>query len=107
MKYRRIPKQIDAVQWNGENVMEVLDFMNETEIPLTYNERNVRFSIPPHGAQLDHNLPKSAFKVFIPTLEGEQYAIMWDYILRGHTKEHGYHFWVNKPEYFEANNEKI
>lgn len=106
-KYRRKVKTIYAVQFTGDNYHEVLSFMNETEAPMTYNEKNIKMSAPPHAMELDRELPYEAYTLTIPTLEGNQIAVKMDYVLRGYTEQHGYHFWINKPEYFESNNDKV
>ena len=30
MKYRKKPVEIEAIQWNGENVQEIVDFVGNT-----------------------------------------------------------------------------
>lgn len=31
MKYRKKPVVIDAIQWNGDNILEVMEFMSPTK----------------------------------------------------------------------------
>jgi hypothetical protein len=48
--------------------------------------------------------------VRLKTLESEgetQTAVTYDYIVKGHSEELGWHFWPVKPSYFEENYEKI
>ena len=57
-KYRKKPVTIEANQWNGENLSEIRDFMRST--------------VETHGLVL-----------VITTLEGDMYASLNDYIIKG------------------------
>lgn len=57
-KYRKKPVTIEAIQWNGGNLSEIRDFMRST--------------VETHGLVL-----------IIPTLEGDMYASLNDYIIKG------------------------
>ena len=79
-KYRKKPVVIEAVQWTGENIREVLDFMEW---------RNVA-----HDATSG---------LTIHTLEGNLYASPGDWIIKGVQGE----FYPCKPEIFEKTYEKV
>ena len=72
-KYRKKPVEIQAVQWNGENIKEVLDFSK------------------------DAYLGKDDCTLFVETLEGDMKASIGDYIIKGVNGE----FYPCKPDIFE------
>ena len=73
MKYIKKPVEIEAVQWNGENTEEVLEFTN-------------------HAAIFEDG------ELQIPTLEGTMTASAGDYIIKGVKGE----FYPCKPDIFKA-----
>lgn len=77
-KYRKKPVEIQAVQWNGENIKEVLDFSK------------------------DAYLGKDDCTLFVETLEGDMKASIGDYIIKGVNGE----FYPCKPDIFEKTYEK-
>lgn len=79
-KYRKKPVVIDAVKWNGENVKEVMDFMNW------------------HNASHDE---RSGLVIY--TLEGNHKAQPGDFIIKGVKGE----FYPCKPEIFWATYEVV
>ena len=79
-KYSKKPVVIEAVQWTGENVKEVMDFMNW---------RNAA-----HDA---------ASGLTIRTLEGNHHASPGDFIIKGVNGE----FYPCKPDIFEKTYEKV
>jgi hypothetical protein len=72
MKYRKKPVVIQAVQWTGQNIHALSDFMGDV---LIYENQNV----------------------YINTLEGKMHASVNDYIIRGVQGE----FYACKPDIFE------
>lgn len=80
MKYRKKPIVIDAVQWNGKNIEQVLSFTRG----IAQYETN-------------HNI------LAIETLEGVLQASIGDYIIKGVKGE----FYPCKPEIFEATYEEV
>jgi hypothetical protein len=72
MRYRKKPVVIQAVQWTGQNIHSLNDFMGDT---LIYENQNV----------------------YINTLEGKMHASVNDYIIRGVQGE----FYACKPDIFE------
>ena len=79
-KYRKKPVVIDAVKWDGENVKEVMDFMNWRNA--SHDEY--------HGLE-------------IYTLEGNYKALPGDFIIKGVAGE----FYPCKPEIFWATYEVV
>jgi hypothetical protein len=79
-KYRKKPVVVEAIQWTGQNHMEIYDF-------------NCPFVAKGDSPQ----------KLFIPTLEGEMIADIGDWIIKGVKGE----FYPCKPEIFEMTYEKV
>ncbi len=79
-KYRKKPVVIEAVQWNGNNVDEVMSFIKNVAA------YNVEFGT------LD-----------ISTLEGTMTASMGDWVIKGVKGE----FYPCKPDIFETTYEKV
>jgi len=77
MKYRKKPVEIDAIQWTGDNKLEIFDFCNMSYI----TDQELR----------------------IKTLEGSMTASVGDYIIKGVMGE----FYPCKPDIFEMTYEKI
>lgn len=82
MKYRKKPVVIEAVQWNGNNLTEMQNFMPAEKWELT-------------GGRL------SALE--IKTLEGNHLATSGDYIIKGVKGE----FYPCKPDIFEMTYERV
>lgn len=74
MKFRTKPCEIEAVQWTGENLTEILRFANTQNIDITSGV------------------------LIIKTLEGDMVASTGDYIIRG--LRGGYY--PCKPDVFHA-----
>lgn len=77
-KYRKKPVTIEAIQWNGENLLEIQRFMGST--------------VENHGSVL-----------IIPTLEGNMYASLNDYIIKGVNGE----FYPCKPDIFAKTYDEV
>ena len=73
MKFRTKPCEIEAVQWTGENLTEILRFTNKQNIDITSG-------VP-----------------VIKTLEGDMRATVGDYIIRGLRGE----YYPCKPDVFQ------
>ena len=84
-KYRKKPVIIEAIQWNGENIDECLDFMREGE--------DTAFE----------GVYYSDIKIDIKTLEGTMTADIGDFIIKGVNGE----FYPCKPDIFEKTYELI
>lgn len=69
-KYRKKPVIIDAIQWTGENLKEIIAFtgLNESASEWTWQE-------------LKEVVAKEGLKIF--TLEGVMLATIGDFIIKG------------------------
>ena len=77
-KYRKKPVTIEAIQWNGENLSEIDEF-TESKVK---NHESV---------------------LIISTLEGDMYASLSDYIIKGVNGE----FYPCKPNIFDKTYEEV
>ncbi len=77
MKFRKKPVIIEAIQWTGQNCLEIQQFCGVT--PFTMDS------------------------FIIPTLEGNHTANIWDWIIKGVKGE----FYPCKPDIFEQTYEKV
>lgn len=80
MKYRKKPVVIEAIQWNGNNMDEILDFAKDS------------FSLNPLTNE-----------IMISTLEGNMIASKGDYIIKGVSGE----FYPCKPDIFAKTYKEI
>lgn len=86
MKFRKKPVVINAIQWTGGNLDEVIEFMRYDDMMLekaTWDE-----------------LSKT---ITIFTLEGNMVASLYDWIIRGVHNE----IYPCKPDIFEETYEKV
>lgn len=81
MRYKKKPVIIDAVQWTGNNIEELKEFMNTAS----------------------HEYDSINNSLNIKTLEGTMHAEVDDYIIKGVKGE----FYPCKPDIFEATYEAI
>ena len=77
-KYRKKPVVIEAIQWTSDNLSEIDKF--------------TQGKVKNHESVL-----------IIPTLEGEMYASLNDYIIKGVNGE----FYLCKPDIFEKTYEQL
>lgn len=75
MKFRKKPVTVEAIQWTGDNEMEIYDFSNGKVL---------------HIAE--------STKMLVPTLEGDMQASVGDWIIRGVQGE----YYPCKPDIFAA-----
>ena len=87
-KYRKKPVVIEAIQYTGNNIVEIIKFMQERA-----NGDKSRY--------LKYNTKKGEY--FIPTLEGEHKLTEGDYVICGIKGE----FYSCKPDIFEMTYEKV
>ena len=80
-KYVKKPVEIEAVQWTGDNLLEVLNFCSSC------------FSYERNGQQV----------LTISTLEGNMNASHGDFIIKGVKGE----FYACKPDVFEMTYDKV
>ncbi|MGH2666071.1 hypothetical protein [Flavobacterium sp.] len=85
--YRKKPVVIEAIQWNGNNEIEIMNFVGKT----------LKVSKPPEKMHHDVDVPASAYSLVIPTLEGDMTATLFDFIIKGVNGE----FYPCKPDIFE------
>ena len=78
-KYKTKPCEIEAIQWTGKNIIELLD----------WGQGNILWN--------------DVDDLFIDTLEGRMKANINDYIIKGLRGE----FYPCKPDVFEKKYEKI
>ena len=76
-KYRKKPVVIEAIQWTGTNIVEIFDFVGDA---CYFTEG-----------------------LFIRTLEGDMFAHVGDYIIKGVQGE----FYPCKPDIFEETYEIV
>lgn len=81
-KYRKLPVVIEAIQWDGLNDIDVLEFA-EDNVEFRYRDNEVR--------------------LIIHTLEGYMNASIGDYIIRGVNGEH----YACKPDVFVKTYEEV
>lgn len=82
MKFRKKPVVIEAKQWTGANKQEILAFIGDS------------------GSYRSGGAPEG---IFIKTLEGEHFANIGDWIIRGVAGE----FYPCKPDIFERTYEQV
>lgn len=78
-KYKKKPVIVEAIQWNGDNALEILQFSHESYID------------------------KDNYTLKIDTLEGTMVANRGDYIIKGVNGE----FYPCKPDIFEKTYELV
>ena len=81
MKYKKKPVIIDAIQWTGDNVSEVLDFVGHLDIQMSNHDVD--------------GIMKT--ELYINTLEGVMHASVDDWIIKGIRGE----FYPCKPDVFK------
>jgi len=87
-QYRKKPIVIEAEQWNGDNVTEILNFGNSGISPLWGD---------------DFKVDNKTKQVIILTPEGYVFASKGDWIIKGIKGE----FYPCKPDIFEATYELV
>jgi len=87
-KFRKKPVVIEAIQFNGSNKIECIEFTNQTAFARSEKDINgaVKFWV-----------------ISIPTLEGDMIASPNDWIIKGVNGE----FYPCKPDIFEKTYEPI
>lgn len=100
--YKTRPCQIEAIEWNGNNVKEILVFMGRLPhvdyVPMTNNTfESIMFE------NWIHNQTDLNNRLTIKTLEGNMKANVGDYIIKGLKGE----FYPCKPDVFNEKYEEI
>ena len=91
MYYRKKPVVIEAIQWNGNNLAEVKEFVGD--------DLEYEFCL----SLLRDEIKKILEPVKIKTLEGDMNASIGDYIIKGVDGE----FYPCKPDIFEKTYEEV
>lgn len=89
-KYKKKPVVIEAIQWDGSNVWDVLEFIGKHESIKDMSDGDIYEMITHEG-----------LKIF--TLEGTMKADAKDFIIKGVKGE----FYPCKPDIFEKTYEKV
>ena len=91
-KFRKRPVVVDAIEWRGDNLREVIDFTGwhpSASNKWTWAEYEMII------------VPEKGLKIF--TLEGSHMASVGDWIIKGVKGE----FYPCKPDVFEATYEEV
>lgn len=91
MKARKKPVVVEALQWTGENLCEIQDFVGNA---LLIHKYEVRYK---------NIITTMISGISIRTLEGEHYVRVGDYIMKGVQGE----FYPCKPDIFADTYEVI
>jgi len=83
MKFIKMPVEIDAVEWNGRNLLDVIRFTGQNASALSYKWEDYEDLVSRDG-----------LKIF--TLEGVMKASIGDWIIKGVNGEH----YPCKPDIF-------
>jgi hypothetical protein len=94
MRFRKKPVEVDAIQWVGDNIDDVLEFVfDEASAPLPSTD----------GPEAGIGHTPAFGELMIPTLEGDHTASLRDWIIRGVQGE----LYPCKPDIFEASYERV
>lgn len=97
-KYRKLPIEIEAIQWTGKigvqenNLDEIKTFVGEENMHTEINDTAYEVGIAPPSVML-----------YIHTLEGQMLAMPKDYIIKGVNGE----FYPCKTDIFEKTYEPV
>lgn len=98
-KYRKLPVEIEAIRWNGQNVVDVYNFIEgkdvESQQEVTTEGKNFYIKFENGSCQLG--------TLMLKTLEGDMKASIGDYIIKGVQGE----IYPCKPDIFEKTYEKV
>lgn len=92
-KYIKKSVEIEAIQWNGNNLEEIMKFINSE---FNY-EKNTEY------ATKKFSYSQTTNDLYINTLEGVMKATIGDYIIKGIKGE----YYPCKPDIFELTYEKV
>lgn len=90
-RYRKLPVEIEAIQWNGLNLQEIIDFAGD----------KLKYEIHDEAWQVGKGKPYVDMEII--TLEGNMKVSEKDYIIKGVNGE----FYPCKPQIFEKTYEKL
>ena len=97
MKFRKKPVVIDAVKWTGENLEEVMTFIQDGHKAFAH--------LPTTGGYIKPGVGHTPAlgTLNIPTLEGDHTANAGDWIIKGVKGE----FYPCKPDIFDMTYEEV
>jgi len=95
MKYRKKPVVIEAVKWDGKNLIEITRFMGDTVPNLSDRIAGERWE------DYCYIVKQNGLKIH--TLEGEMSASIGDFIIKGVSGE----FYPCKPDIFAKTYEEV
>jgi hypothetical protein len=75
MKYRKLPVEIEAIQWNGNNLVEIVTFLEGKSPKLDLEVTRLKWE--------DYEDLIAKEGLYIKTLEGNMKASINDYIIKG------------------------
>ena len=99
MKARKKPVIVEAVQWNGKNVVEIYNHLEDLNVE---NQWEVKTSGKNFYIKFENEACQLG-TLMIKTLEGEHKASIGDYIIKGVNGE----FYPCKPDIFEKTYEIV
>lgn len=76
-RYRKLPVEVEAIQWNGDNYPEIYDFVNKS-INNNLGEKMNKMFMKSLGTLIVNRK-----EIIIETLEGKMIANVGDYIIKG------------------------
>lgn len=91
MKVRKKPIVVETIQWTGDNLSEVQEFVGDSLLLHEYDYHT------------SNSIRTVVTGISIHTLEGDHYASVGDYIIKGVQGE----FYPCKPDIFEETYEVI
>ena len=99
MKYKKLPVEIEAEQWNGQNVVDIYNFLEGTNYECELE------GVKTEGKNFYikfENKCCTMGSLIIKTLEGDMKANIGDYIIKGINGE----YYPCKPDIFEKTYER-
>lgn len=98
MRYRKKPVIVEALQWNGKNVIDIYNFLEDKNVETQYE-----VNIEGKNFYIDFSRGQCVTgDLMIKTLEGTMKADIGDYIIKGVNGE----FYPCKPDIFEKTYEE-
>lgn len=89
-KYRKKPVVIEAIQWTGNNLKEVIEFIDS------------EFAYEPNTTYFTNKFSYNGTDLYINTLEGKMKVNQNDYIIKGIKGE----YYPCKPDIFDETYEE-
>jgi hypothetical protein len=100
-KYRKKPVTIEAIQWDGKNLIDIYAFLCDKSHEEIIEEINHDFQDMCAWDNYEANIVKNG--LYISTLEGNLKSDIGDYIIKGVNGE----FYPCKPDIFAKTYEEV